>query len=156
MPAYWIKPFGTTRPKPISLDTDWTHFDRTHSPEEVDLDSWHILSGPSQRRPPKMGKGDFMLCHAVNHARLFAAAEILASPTYRPDHPIWADRWPWVYPIRVDVWIPLLTDAPKASEIVPPRAMGAIQAGGPYAELSREEYEDLVEQLRRVASVRIR
>lgn len=155
MPAYWIKPFGFTRPKPVSLDPDWIHFDWKHDPHEVNLDSWEILSGPAQRTPPKMGKRDFILCHAVNHVRLFAAAEILDNPHWRLDD-LWADRWPWVFHVRVDVWIPLLPDAPKSSEIIPKRALGALQAGGPYAALAREEYEDLLEQLRSVSSVRVR
>lgn len=155
MPAFWIKPFGFTRPEPIKLDPDWRHFDWKRVPHEVDLDSWDVLSGPAQRTPPKMGKGDLMLCHAVIHSRVFAAAEILENPKWRLDD-LWADRWPWVYPVRVDVWVPLITDAPKSSELVPARAMGAIQAGGPYAELSQQEYEDVVEELRRVPSVQVR
>jgi hypothetical protein len=155
MPAYWIKPFGFTRPERVTMDPDWMHFDWKHDPEEVNLDSWEILSGPGQRQPPKMGKGDFIVCHAVNHARVFAAAEILATPTWRR-HDLWADRWPWVYPVRVDIWVPLIPDAPKARDIEPPRALRAIQAGNPYAELSFEEYKDLVEELRRVPSVRTR
>src|SRR6476661_2569050 len=130
MPAYWLKPLGFTRPEPVALDPDWMHFDWRHEPHELDLTSWNVISGPSQRTPPKMGKGDFILCHAVIHSRVFAAAEILENPTWKL-HDLWADRWPWVYPVRVDMWTPLITDAPKSSEIVPARAMGAIQAGGP-------------------------
>lgn len=93
MPAYWLKPFGTTNP-PRHLDPDWVNADGG-----VNLDSWDILSGPSQQKPPKMGRFDQLLFHAVGHARMFGAGEILLSPTYHL-HLFWKDRFPWVYPVR--------------------------------------------------------
>ena len=52
-----------------------------------------------------MGSGDKILFHAVGHVRLYAAAELIGSPRYEPGRE-WGDRFPWEYPVRVDVWWP--------------------------------------------------
>jgi hypothetical protein len=49
--AQWVKPFGTTEP-PTRIEDDWV------AARDVDLDAWHIISGPDQRNPPAMGTSD--------------------------------------------------------------------------------------------------
>jgi hypothetical protein len=102
-----------------------------------------------------MGKRDRVIFHAVGHAKIFGAAEILENPTYHL-HPFWKDRFPWVYPVRVDIWIPLITDGPQTSEVAPARAVGRLRAGGPYALLTAEDYKHLVDELLLVASAQMR
>lgn len=148
MPAFWVKPFGTTDP-PKTIAADWI------AAEEVDLDDWPILSGPSAQSPPKMGRGDFIVFTAVGHARLFGSGEITASPTYH-EHPFWKRRFPWMYRVRVDVWIPDVTDGPRLSEVAPRKVLGRIQAGAPYAALTKPEYEGLVATLRATPSAQTR
>jgi hypothetical protein len=145
MAQYWLKPFGTTNPRRW-INADWIPAERAN------LDHFEILSGPSARNPPQMGKGDSMIFHAVGHARIFGAAEILDNPTYHL-HPFWKDRFPWVYPVRVDVWIPVVTDGPKSSDVAPTRAVNRLRAGGPYALLTIEQYRHLVDELMLVPSV---
>jgi hypothetical protein len=95
-----------------------------------------------------MATGDFVLFHAVIHARLFAAAQILSQPfPMAPTDERYTRRFPSLYVARVDVWVPLVTDGPKTSEIAPKRAMGAINSGRPYAKLSVSEYRDMVNEL---------
>ena len=149
MPQYWLKPFGTTNP-PRRIDRDWV------TGENVDLNRYDILSGPStQRQPPQMGGGDQIIFHAIGYAQLFGAGEILASSTYS-EHPFWKDRFPWVYPVRVDVWIPLVTDGPRTSEITGKKVMGRLQAGAPYVRLTAEEYGGLLNELLKVPSAKTR
>lgn len=149
MPQYWLKPFGTTNP-PRRTAADWI------AAENVDLNHYDILSGPStQRQPPQMGGGDQILFHAVGHARLFGAGEILASPTYS-EHPFWKDRFPWIYPVRVDAWIPLVTDGPRTSEVAPKKVLGRLQAGAPYVRLAPDEYRLLLDELLKVPSAETR
>ena len=79
-----------------------------------------------------MGRGDLVLFHAVIHVRLFAAAAILDNPQWKR-HPRWEFRWPWVYPCRVDVWVPLIEGGPRTTEIAPKRAVGRLQAGADFS-----------------------
>ena len=138
MPQFWLKPLGVTDP-PHPMPNDWT--------EEFSPDSFALRTGPAtQRKPPQMGRGDRVLFHAVIHVRLFAEAEILGNPDWKRD-PVWDLRWPWVYPARVDVWLPRIDEGVPTPDVAPKRAMGRIQRGGDFAALSREEYEEMREAL---------
>src|SRR5687767_3769985 len=124
MPQYWLKPFGTTDP-PRAVEPEWTLGE--------DLDEFSILSGPArQDQPPKMGRGDKILFHAVGHVRLYAAGALTGTPRYSK-HPEWGDRFPWVYPVRVEAWVPNVLDGLHTPSVAPKKAMGHLQAGGPYA-----------------------
>ena len=148
MPQYWLKPFGTTDP-PRSVEPEWT--------VDADLDHYLIITGPATAaKPPKMGKGDGILFHAVNHVRLYAAGELIGSPQYDPKFSEWGDRFPWIYPVRVDVWVPNVLEGPRTTEIAPNRAMGYLQTGGPYASLTRDQFESLVDELLKASTVRRR
>jgi hypothetical protein len=108
---------------------------------ERGLDDFELTTGPAKiQNPPQMGRGDRVLLHAVIHSRVFAEGEILGNPKWTPNHQ-WGDRWPWVYPCRIDSWVPLVKDGPPTAEVAPRRAIGRIQAGGEYASLSKQEYE---------------
>lgn len=145
MPQYWLKPFGTTEP-PRRVDPDWTL--------GVDLESFKIDSGPATaKQPPKMGGGDKILFHAVGHVRLYAAGELTGSPQYEPRRSEWSERFPWVYPVRVDIWVPNVLDGPRTTDIAPSRAVGHLQSGGPYASLTRAAYEGLVDELLKMPTV---
>jgi hypothetical protein len=148
MPQYWLKPFGTTEP-PRRVDPNWTI--------GADLDDFMIITGPATpKKPPQMGGGDKILFHAVGHVRLYAAGELTGSPRYDPTFSEWGDRFPWIYPVRVDVWVPNVLDGPRTTDVAPRRAMGHLQTGGPYAALTREQYEALVQELLNVPTVRRR
>jgi len=75
--------------------------------------------------------------------RLFAAAEILDKPEWKRN-PGWGLRWPWTYSCRVDVWVPLIEDGPRTTEIAPKKVIGRLQTGADFAELTRQEYEALL------------
>lgn len=138
MPQYWLKPLGVTTP-PSPMPNDWT--------VDANLDSYSLRTGPNTpRQPPQMGPGDRIIFHGVIHARVFAEGEILDIPRWKRD-PVWDLRWPWVYPCRIDMWVPLIEDGPRTSDVAPRRAMGRIQAGGDFAPLSREEYNAVVDAL---------
>src|SRR6266540_2574182 len=123
MPQYWLKPFGTAEP-PRRVEPNWT--------VGADLDNLLIITGPATaKKPPQMGGGDKILFHAVGHVRLYAAGELIGSPRYDPKHTEWSHRFPWVYPVRVDVWVPNVLDGPRTTEIAPARAVGHLQTGGP-------------------------
>lgn len=148
MPLYWLKPFGTTHP-PRRVDPNWT--------TNVDLDAFTIISGPATpKKPPKMGRGDKILFHAVGHVRLYAAGELTDSPWYNPKHSSWGLRFPWVYPVRVDIWVPNVLDGPRTTDVAPARAVGHLQTGGPYAALTRVQYEELVDELLKAPNVQRR
>jgi hypothetical protein len=148
MPQYWLKPFGTTEP-PRYVDELWT--------VGLELDAFDIETGPATpRKPPQMGGGDKVLFHAVGHVRLYAAGELLGSPRYDPNHSAWSDRFPWVYPVRVDLWVPNLLDGPRTTGIAPARAMGHLQTGGPYARLTSAQYGAMLATLAAAPTVRAR
>jgi hypothetical protein len=149
MPQYWLKPFGTTNP-PRRVDPDWA--------AGADLASFMIITGPATpKKPPQMGGSDKVLFHAVGHVRVYAAGELTGSPVYDPKYsPEWGYRFPWVYPVRVDVWVPNVLDGPRMTEIAPGRAMGHLQSGGPYAKLTRAEYEAMLDELLSVPTVQQR
>jgi hypothetical protein len=98
------------------------------------------------KNPPQMGRGDLVLLHAVIHARVFAAGEILGNPRWEP-HRQGGDRWPYVYPCRIDVWVPLVNDGPRTPDIAPKKALGRIQLGAPYAPLTTDEYKKILDAL---------
>jgi hypothetical protein len=102
-----------------------------------------------------MGNGDRLLFHAVIHVRLFAEAEIIGNPRWEK-HPTWEWRWPWVYPCRVDMWVPLIENGPRTPDIAPKRAMGRIQRGGDFAKLSKVEFEAMLAELKAQPTARER
>jgi hypothetical protein len=69
-----------------------------------------------------------VIFHAVGHARLFGAGDLLGPPTWK-EHDFWGTRFPWVYPVRVDVWIPRVSDGPRVSDVEPVGAgnFGAVE-----------------------------
>jgi hypothetical protein len=139
MPAYWLKPLGVTDP-PSPMPNDWA--------SGANLSAFQLRTGPAtHRKPPKMGPHDRVLFHAVIHVRLFAAAEIVGPPRWNKD-PVWGLRWPWVYPCRVDTWVPLIEQGLHTTELAPKNALGRIQLGGDYAQLSKEKYEEMELALR--------
>jgi hypothetical protein len=147
VPQYWLKPLGVTEPYD-PMDNDWT--------AGVDLERYEFATGPAtQRQPPQIGRGDLVLFHAVIHVRLFAAAEITGNPRWRKD-PVYDLRWPWVYPCRVTVWVPLLEDGPRTTEIAPKKAMGRIQFGADFADLTASEYRSLLDELLACPTVQTR
>jgi hypothetical protein len=146
--AQWVKPFGTTDP-PVCLEDDWI------DARQVDLDRWEILSGPDQRNPPAIGTGDHLIFHAVGHARLFGAGEVLSAPRWKRDD-FWGTRFPWIYPIRVDIWLPTISQGPRVSDALPSRVLGRLQAGAPYAPLTPEQHQALMSELLGISSVQVR
>jgi hypothetical protein len=144
--AYWLKPFGTTEP-PRRIDPDWT--------AGADLENFPIMSGPASDKPPKMGRGDNVLFHAVGHVRLYAAGELIRNPKVNRD-PEWGHRFPWAYRVRVDAWVPNVLDGLHTPTVAPAKAMGHLQTGGPYASLTREQYERLLDELLKLPSARRR
>ena len=121
-----------------------------------DLSAFDLMTGPAtQRQPPQMGRGDLVVFHAVIHVRLFAAAEILDNPQWKR-HSLWGLRWPWVYPCRVDVWVPLIQEGPYSTDAVPKRAMGRLQSGADFARLAPHEYKELLTKLLECATVQQR
>lgn len=138
MPQYWLKPLGISDP-PTPMPNDWL--------AEYPLDDFALRTGPAtHRRPPQMGKGDRVLFHAVIHARVFAEGEILGNPEWRRD-PVWGLRWPWVYPCRVDAWVPLIDQGPRTSEVAPRQAVGRIQLGGDFAKLAPGDHSKILSAL---------
>lgn len=138
MPAYWLKPLGVTEP-PSPMENDWT--------ANVDLLSFQLRTGPTTHtKPPQMGPHDRVVFHAVIHVRLFAEAEITGPPSWKKD-PVWGLRWPWVYPCRVDTWVPLIEQGIHSTEVIPKKAMGRIQLGGDFAQLTKDEYDTILRKL---------
>lgn len=143
MPAYWLKPLGVTDP-PSPMPNDWT--------SGVDLSAFELRTGPAtHRKPPQMGPHDHVLFHAVIHVRLFAEAEIIGPPRWKND-PVWGLRWPWVYPCRVDTWVPLIEDGLHTTQLAPKKTLGRIQLGGDYAELSKDQYDAMLLALHELPS----
>jgi hypothetical protein len=139
VPQYWLKPLGFTKPQPHPLPDDWI--------PGRGLDRFELTTGPAQiQRPPQLGRYDRVLFHAVIHGRVFAEAEVIGKADHQPDRK-WGSRWPWVYPCRVDVWVPLIGGGPRTPDVAPKRAMGRIQAGGDYAKLTKDEYEAVLNAL---------
>jgi len=130
------------------MANDWT--------SDVDLSSFQLRTGPATHtKPPQMGPHDRVLFHAVIHVRLFAEAEITGPPSWKKD-PVWGLRWPWVYPCRVDTWVPLVEQGLYSTEVVPKKAMGRIQLGGDFAQLDKNEYETILRKLRQLPEAQSR
>jgi hypothetical protein len=79
------------------------------------------------------------LLHAVIHSRVFAEGEILGNPGWEPDRP-GGDRWPYVYPCRIDVWVPLVKDGPRTGDFASKKALVGSR-GAPRVPLDPDEYE---------------
>lgn len=121
------------------MPNDWT--------SGIDLSNFQLRTGPATHtKPPQMGPHDRVLFHAVTHVRLFAEAEIIGPPGWKKD-PDWGLRWPWVYPCRVDTWVPLIKQGLHTTDIAPPKAFGRIKRGGDFAQLSKDEYTVMLSAL---------
>jgi hypothetical protein len=81
---------------------------------------------------------------------------LIGTPDYDPKFSEWGDRFPWVYPVRVDVWVPNVLDGLHTTDVAPAAAVGHLQSGGPYAGLTRAQYESLVEELVKLPAVKQR
>ena len=139
MPQHWLKPLGTTQPQPDPVSDDWT--------SKRGLEDFELTTGPATiKKPPKMGRGDRVLLHAVIHSRIFAEGEVLGNPSWQPTR-TGGERWPWVYPCRIDVWVPLVKDGPITADVAPKKALGRIQAGGEYALLTKADYDMILAAL---------
>jgi hypothetical protein len=122
----------------------------------ADLDSYPLTTGPATpRQPPQMGRGDRVLFHAVVHVRVFAEGEIIGNPRWQKD-PEYGERWPWLYPCRVDTWVPCVDQGPRTSGIAPKKALGRIQRGGDFARLTPDGYRSMLAALAAVPEVRTR
>jgi hypothetical protein len=53
-----------------------------------------------------------------------------------------------VYPCRVDVWVPLIDDGPRTTEIAPKKVIGRLQTGADFAKLMSQDYQALLDELR--------
>jgi hypothetical protein len=138
MPQYWLKPLGTVQPRNL-VDDDWV--------SERGLDDFELTTGPATpKKRPEMGRGDRVLLHAVGRSRVFAEGEITGNPTYEPGRP-GGDRWPYVYPCRIDIWVPFVKAGPATKDSAPKNAVGRIQRGAAYAPLSSEEYHRILTAL---------
>jgi hypothetical protein len=138
MPQHWLKPLGITDP-PTPMPNDWT--------AEADLDQYSFMTGPATHtKPPPIGRGDLVLFHAVIHARLFGQAVVIGGPAWKKD-PEWGERWPWVYPVKVERFVPRIEDGPKSSGVIPKKAIGRLQAGGDFARLDLAAYEAALDAL---------
>lgn len=130
------------------MPNDWT--------SGVELDAFELRTGPAtHRKPPQMGPHDRVVFHAVIHVRLFAEAEILDIPSWKRDS-VWGLRWPWVYPCRVDTWVPLIDQGLYTTDVAPRKPFGRIKRGGDFAQLSQEEYEAMLDALRKLPTARER
>ena len=138
MPQYWLKPLGTTQPFNPVYD-DWA--------SERGLDDFELTTGPATPKTrPQMGPHDRVLLHAVGESRVFAEGEILGPARYEPHRP-GGDRWPYTYPYRIDVWVPLVKEGPRTADFAPKKTLGRMQRGAAYASLTRQEYEEVIHAL---------
>jgi hypothetical protein len=136
MPQYWLKPVGHTQPTPSPIPDDWA--------PERGLDGFELTTGPANvQDPPQMRRGDRVLLHAVVLGRAFAEGEILGEASWQPHRPD-GDRWPWVYPCRIETWVPLVKDGPRTTDFAPEQAVDRIQAGWECARLSEVQYRGLL------------
>ncbi len=139
MPQYWLKPLGTMQPYD-PVDDDWA--------SERGLHDFELTTGPATPKTrPQIGPHDRVLLHAVGESRVFAEGEILGPAIYEPHRP-GGDRWPYVYPCRIDLWVSLVKQGPRTADFAPKKALGRIQRGAAYAPLTHQEYEQVFDALR--------
>lgn len=126
-----LKPLGVTAPTRRLMPRDWT--------VGVDLDRYGVITGPAdRRRAPDVTKPTTVVLHGVGYARIFAIGEMLDFPHWDDAH-AYAERWPWVIPIRVDLWVPDIEDGPRTGGLVSRAVLGRIQRGGDFSKLDPEE-----------------
>lgn len=144
MPQYWLKSLGASRPE---LDlASWV--------PEGGLEGFELTTGPAIReKPPQMAIGDRVLLHSLARSRIVAEGEIVGAPSWQPDRP-GGERWPWVYPCRIAVWVPLIDEGPQTADVAPRAALARLEGGGGYAPLSRPEHEAILRELLAKAAVR--
>ena len=114
------------------MPNDWTSGEN--------LSAFDLKTGPAtHRKPPQMGPHDRVLFHAVTHVAVRRGRNYWP-PSWKKD-PVWRLRWPWVYPCRVNTWVSLIDQGLRTTEIAPKKALGRIQLGGDFAQLSKDEYQ---------------
>lgn len=122
----------------------------------ADLARFPVITGPAdRRRSPDITKPTTVVLHGVGYARIFAIGQMLELPTWYSGQR-YGDRWPWRFPVRVDVWVADIEDGPRTRDLVSARALGRIQVGGEFAKLTAEEGSAIEAALRACASVQIR
>jgi hypothetical protein len=143
MPQYWLKSLGSSGPE--SELTSWM--------PDRGLEGVELATGPVIReKPPQMTVGDRVLLHSPAHSRIVAEGEIAGAPSWRPDRP-GGERWPWVYPCSIEVWVPLANEGPQTADVAPKAALARLESGG-YAPLSRPEHEAILRELLAATTVR--
>jgi hypothetical protein len=70
--------------------------------------------------------------------------------------PVWGLRWAWVYPCRVETWIPLIDQGLHTTDLGAKKAMGRIQLGGDYAQLIKADYGSMLQQLQQLPHAKVR
>lgn len=145
---YILKPLGVTTPRQELMPRLWTRGE--------DLDRFPVITGPADiRRSPDITKPTTVVLHGVGYARAFAIGEMLDLPAWNPQQR-YGDRWPWCFPVRVDLWVPDIEDGPRTAELVSSRVMGRIQVGGEFAKLTVDEYLRVETALRACPSAKSR
>lgn len=133
---YILKPFGVTRPEVDLMDEDWSAGE--------DLERYKLITGPSSaRKMPNIGKPTTVVFHAVGYSKVFGWGEAIDLPSYGYHDAKYGDRWPWYFHVQVQVWIPHIPDAPDTGPLVSQRALGRIQLGGEFSELTLPEFESV-------------
>ncbi len=144
MARYWLKSLAPDQSG--GSEDDWL---RSRS-----LDEFELASGPAMReKQPQMSTGDRVLLHAPLQSRVVAEGEITGPPSWQPARP-GAERWPWIYPFRVEVWVPLIKEAPQTADVAPRAALGRLEGGGGYAPLSKPEHSAILRELLAAETVR--
>ncbi len=144
MAQYWLKSLAPAQPG--GDEDDWM--------PRRGLEDFELATGPAMReRQPQMAGGDRVLLHAPLQSRVFAEGEITGPPSWQPGRP-GGERWPWVYPFRVEAWVALVSDGPLTAEVAPKAALGRLESGGGYAPLSKPEHAAILKQLLAAPGVR--
>ncbi len=144
MAQYWLKSLAPTPPG-VGED-DWM--------PQGGVEDFELATGPAMReRQPQMAAGDRVLLHAPLQSCVFAEGEISGPPSWQPERP-GGERWPWIYPFRIEAWVPLLKDGPQTAEVAPKAALARLESGGGYAPLSKPEHAAILAELLAAANVR--
>lgn len=144
MAQYWLKSLAAGQPG--AGEDDWL--------AQRGLEDFELASGPAMReKQPLMASGDRVLLHAPLQSRVFAEGEILGAPSWQPGRP-GSERWPWVYPCRIEVWVPLVKDGPQTADVAPKGALSRLEGGGGYAPLSKPEHAAILRELLSTGTVR--
>jgi hypothetical protein len=144
MAQYWLKSLAPGQTG--ESEDDWL---RSRS-----LADFELATGPAMReKQPQMASGDRVLLHAPLQSRVIAEGEILGPPSWQPARP-GSERWPWIYPCRIEVWVPLIKEGPQTADVAPKGALNRLEGGGGYAPLSKPEHAAILRELLAAATVR--